>query len=1626
MALRRRRGRRIGLVLWSRHGSGGADGAAGLSPFMILQPGERLHGAGPASQPGGYVVSAVVRETPWYNLYAGKKVLYNFDFTAKRVRETDEKEWLDVFLRTIRYPRLDDAADVKRRRTLARAEVRTLGNRGSNLWPEPIDLLETDNTRDAFLFPPDPRDKEPIVVFARPHGQPLGDWQQGVVTVASLLSILAELLEFIRKAHAEGLLLQGLGPAAILIDSADRVHYIGSDMVLEQAEAGTTRRQLFPAERYPRGFAAPELFDARRGAGPRSDLYSWGTLAYFLITSHTPWQIALEQGRPWAQFEEAHFAKLEQSLRGIPPAHVAVWAEELGISATALTEGWPGNVVAMFRWLLHPEPSRRPRSADEVRAWMVALPPAQVRGALALDAGAGQARLYLDAAALETGADIEVRRAVGQAPAQPGLGEMVYEGAVRPVIVDEHAPLTDQPYFYTVFTRRRHAGGAVYSAGVEAQALEPTSPELLPMVEAEAAQADADELPPRIRLCFSAMDAMGLADILLEARAPLARSWGVRRLGELLERGPSLGAERLLERSLRDDAAEVRLEAARILWRHATHKSDDLLIRFAAAMGRDQLDDVIIAARSLAALGVSGAQLTRVVDQLEDNRPDTCPLCGIQLTRRERVSHLRNVHGYIEVGGAMLPRKQGVARLWDRVFQSGDRRSHEQLVELFADEARPGANAGNANAGNGATYAEALEAEIIRRGELEDTSGQGQTAWKRWEPWLACVREALPREPVLRHLLLADVERAREVGRALVLPQLGERLRGSFVDVPQLRKLIEEVFPGHDLLEERIRLCTQLPQVGVDQTKALACQALFEEELPIPCPECPARVRGKDIETHLRRAHGIFQFRGVRRSYNETRDALLDAICTTTPDVAAWQALEGLAQDRHGDDGLQRLVLWVCHTLKKIDKDARVSVVDAVGEAAARAGSGVRLLPHLLGEIDVAWKNVARHLALAIVGHLDQALQPELLARIKPYLAAKMLPAELRQTAVAGIVRAAGAAGAASDDGTTIREVLDVYIGGMSKVRAIERLRALEIVVGQTQAIERLIAETEDRIRMTCPRCQAQLERRDMVEHLWDRHRLMLEGRQVREPWRVLADWVVDYRLEKDPQLLERCRTLAEQVDPDEGGVRLQRLMLRQGIEDPEAWNNLIARARQRKASLCPHCFAQVAPPAVERPEPLRLTGRVLEGAGYALEVRERGLWPKLIVEGPDGPIYDGRAPDAVLTRLGALLLIVLPGVAAFGAGLSALTPLPWPLVAALVTGLGLVLVGLVFLVWQARGTRHRLIDLAWSELVPTLLEEALDAASCRFLGALAETSRGYGDPDARQEGFAAVLEAVERSPQRGALPWPELAAVWRSYLGDLHELGEDPAPAAIMLMEHVFTGDAAARSLGPVLSDVKDSWPRGRLLRLQVNLAARAVEMGLELADLADLVRVQPALGPILGVGDADHLVQLRIFWKMRSSWPRWLDRADNVFDLARHPEGEKTLAERPDLLLLVRSAPIEVGTRGVWLKDACITEMPKQVEVRPARHAGGDGFEVVAGPQRIWFTANPHEIAEDFEAWLRFYFRDFLPMAAAEHARPSGAAGVKLRRGNAVACPECRQPVIPIGGEVGLRVEGPVVSGG
>src|SRR5438034_9063339 len=90
---------------------------------------------------------------------------------------------------------------------------------------------------------------------------------------------------------------------------------------------------------------------------------------------------------------------------------------------------------------------------------------------------------------------------------------------------------------------------------------------------------------------------------------------------------------------------------------------------------------------------------------------------------------------------------------------------------------------------------------------------------------------------------------------------------------------------------------------------------------------------------------------------------------------------------------------------------------------------------------------------------------------------------------------------------------------------------------------------------MSCPRCPTELRKKDMVPHLWDQHRLVLDGERVREPWRVIEDWVVDYGLEKDPQVLQRCRDLALRDDSKAGLARLHRMLYSRVRKERERWN---------------------------------------------------------------------------------------------------------------------------------------------------------------------------------------------------------------------------------------------------------------------------------------------------------------------------------------------------------------------------------------------------------------------------------------------------------------------------------------
>jgi hypothetical protein len=1591
---------------------------------MQLSVGERLEGAGPEQQPGGYVVTGVVRETPWYGLYAAKKVFYNFDFTAKRVRETDEKEWLDVYLRTIRYPVLDQADYVEHRRELARSELRAiLGSRHSNLWPEPIDLLEVENTRDPFAFVADGRDQEPVVAFARPHGLFLPVWLEQLLPLASVQAVLAELLEFVSQAHGEGLLLLGLSPDAIVVDSLERVHYVGTDTALSQQSPVLTDAapeawgRLFPPERFAPGFAAPECLQPGGRPDPRSDLYSWACLCYALVTGDSPARLAQEQGRPWALFQEAHFARLHKALADLPPGVLGPWAEQLGVAPAALLQDWPRHFVEGMRLLLSPNPSRRPRSVAELRSWLVSPPPAGVTALAPLQQEPGEAKLLLDCSALEAGLNVRIHRGRGTAPTGPEDGEPIYDGPPRPFVIDGDLPLTPEPepIWYTAWAAKVVGEHTVYSPGLSEALWQPSPANLRRWAEQQAIGHDRHPYPPRAAMVLGAVDPVEAAEALLRSASARARGWGLRRLEQALRAGLRFSmAEPLLWDYLADPVATIRRDAAMAVWNHSEWRGDDLLLRLLEALEAPPVDSATPLAEFLRQLGLTDERVAQLLQTLEHRRPFTCPRCGQPMPVGERAEHLRAAHGYVDYDGDVLPYGDAVERLWERVLFRQDAGAHERLLELYQRLTPPGRDAPPGLDG----YAADLE---------KQTAGQAPAGLPVALPFTAVegyrtiLRQSGQFFPIVRLLLVEGSPRLREVAREALLPALAERLRsdGAAPPAEAIERALEEVCPGPELAEERLRLCGRLPAFGVSPEAIAACAARLREDRIVNCAECGARVRSKDIETHLRRAHGIFEFRGVRRTFEETREVLLRAVCATPPDLKAWEGLLTLVEERYPREPDRHLVGWLHRHLRTLEGERRGPAVVGLAEVLAIGERARTILPLLVAPgKSPSWEHLARRVALELAARLPPPVAPEVVAAAKPLLADKELPRKARQRAAASLLRTTGKAGPAAV------ELLRAYVDGAGKLRAIEKLHQLEQRFGQAPAIDQLCQELEDLVRMSCPRCPTQLRKKEMVRHLWDRHRLVLDGQRVREPWRLLEDWAVDYGLEKDPDLLKRCRDLARQVDPEGGLPRLQRLMIRHGIEEGGVLDELAAQARARRSGLCPYCYSFVPAADPEPPDPLTIEGKELEGGGYRVEVSDRGLMPTVRVDSPyDEVLYAGREPGSHLTRLGAVVFVGLPLVVLLFAGLEVATLARFPavLIALLACGVGLILSGLLYSVWPGpRPARPRLVRAAWDLLVPDILDEPLNRAEWELLYGLARLGREPGLPLPGMDLLTECCEAVGKSGRVEPLAARCLAELSRLYVEELRDAGQDAVSYLADQLGACFEGRASLllfRQLVRHLSATRKDWTRGEVQRLRVLLAARAYESGLGIDDVLDLGRLDPAAKSLLGLEDRWRWGQLELLWSMgpRRAW-QGVGPALSVFDLAeRAHEAEALLEQYPDLLLSVRKQQLHVTARGVWVLGQMIHAYIPDDRISWEWSEAQRIFLIDVGPHRLRIARGARELVVELKAWLKFYFRDFLPRFPTAR-RPTTEAGQKMWQTLRAACPECGRAMVPCVGEVGI----------
>jgi hypothetical protein len=1580
---------------------------------MKLQVGERLPGSCPPGQPGGYLVVGVVGETDWTTLYAGRKILYNFDFANQRCRETDDKEWLDVLLRVAHSSNPDTPQIAARRRALARDEIRVvLANRSSNLWPEPVDLLELTSLGESFVTGDQTGDDdtEPVAVLSRPHGETLAQWLKRAPPLAERLALVAELLAFVSGAHADGLLIHGLSASALIVDRLGRPGFLASDWVLhgEQgslADGGWPWADLFPPERYPRGFAAPECFETTRPRDQRSDWFAWAAIVYLVLSGDAPeHQTQTDQ---WFHFQSIHAARLEKVLRTVPPAQVRIWAASLDVDAAACVAAWPGNLVQIVQRALAAQPDDRPTAIGDILAWLTSPPPLSPLAALALRVpAAGTLRFYCDKPDTQRPLKVIIeRRLPGERTTADGEALVAESGGNDWIEVPATTNAADVQY--RVRLCEPGAGPRAISESIAAPVIEPSPSNLRQFAEMVAANAGlGDPEPPPVTLLFRSLKWTGVADALLASTSPPVRAWATSRAAAAMKQPAAAEAEPLLWRAVQDNHAQVRKLAIQG-WLQGQLTAPRLTTLF-AELARRSPEEAADALQQLRSLGADPAIVRLAEEASAAARNVACVECGRVMPQLDATRHLQQVHGYIDVGGAVLPRASALAQLWDRVFNEGDRGAHDRLCQLLTAT----------ESGGPATYIRSLESELERR-----TDRLLSARWQELPRLTQCLRSNPTVLPLVAQLLRAGNRRVREVGRALLQDELTDRLTGTEVTALHVRAQLEQLCPVEQL-EDAIQLCGHLLRSGVKTEAVKECLRQLEQQRPVQCGVCGGMIPGIQLETHLRRAHRVYQFRGQQLSLQDMLAALVDKVCGRRSDHDAWTALETVAREEYPAEAEGYLATWLGQNLARLPAGERDRRAGVAADAIISGSSSQRMAVVLADMTASAWQAAGFQLALEIALRLPAPLTPTIISTIQPRLADKRLPPDLRLRTAAHLLRTTGPTGAAAS------KLLRFLVASSGKAKNIERLHELEQLTGKMPAIDQLCTELEAQLRMSCPRCGVELRRVEMTEHLWNLHRLMLDGRRVREPWRMIEDWLEDYRVEGDAEQLTRSRQLAAQLDPRAGPGRLQRLMLQHGIEDVNARGRLLQEAQHQHASLCPHCYALV--PVTEAPLPSTLVCEpgLIEGDGYRVETFDNNVIPMLEIEIPSATLYEGREPGRFLTRLGALLFFACPLLLV--AIVLLLEPpnlnIAWFFPGAMAGGLFFVVVGMIFLSWDTReDPLNRIVDHAWRRLVPELLEMGLADDDYGFIAGLAQSSIGHGDIATRADVLEQVRRIMDDRLTNGAVPASFLGGVWRLTVEDGAEDvdKQDTLPILAAQADRCFDGRLSLSFLSTLLQPLEnETWSVADERRLQVLLCARAFQAGLEFRELLELGRLHGTLSRTLALKHADHIAHLRLLRTLQANrpWER-IGPASTIFEIVQDLEDCEPLLERfTDLLLVVEHVPgLYVCARGVQFEGVWIQEPPAQIDIVNRSLFEDGGFHLVIGPHKFWYAEDPAPVVVRLEKWFRFFFSEFRPQLATVYRSRAPAAAQRLIVRNGTRCPECRRRVLPVLGELGITADPP-----
>lgn len=574
--------------------------------------------------------------------------------------------------------------------------------------------------------------------------------------------------------------------------------------------------------------------------------------------------------------------------------------------------------------------------------------------------------------------------------------------------------------------------------------------------------------------------------------------------------------------------------------------------------------------------------------------------------------------------------------------------------------------------------------------------------------------------------------------------------------------------------------------------------------------------------------------------------------------------------------------------------------------------------------------------------------------------------------------------------------MLRAYVAGLGRKRILERLDEVAKEFGNPPAMDMVRAELRTLEKLRCPRCGSLRRRKNMAEHLWNRHQMLLVGHRARTAIQALDE-----------------RLAAER--PGVALVEFHRDLLCKGLHDEEAVSHLRREAADRHESLCPHCFAFVPvnePPALR---PAEVAPGRISANRCAVVLSEVAGQPRLHIRSDSAIIFDG----ADLERSGSSAAQLRNGIVCviFALVVAIVLPVPWHLVAAFI----LIVAATMCLALVHRQSQNpndplaRAIDLTWTRLIPTLPP---GVAIARF----ALASVGRGNPVDRAEPLAKAIIDAEQAAALGALSGGTLALLWWLQFADNGNIN-----TMIARVRRCLEGELPLSAAAGLLEQWRHDRPtRAERARVRALLCEQAFESSLGVWDIVELGRAYPALGEVFRTDDVDGLARLCFVWEQRLIRP-WQScgPAATVFELARNaPLAVEVMETAADVLLyhplpaLVENQPEQLLLcgRGMIYREALLREPPGDVRIRLCEEWRGGGYEVRFGPHRLRFDQSPAAVVEKLKSWANFFLGEFLP-------RSDGV--LKYRASERLAsllgpcigrCPSCAKSVIPLAGQVGI----------